>query len=302
MLVLVIAIVVPYMVILMFTNYFTKRIAHLKNAMHDAAQGDFDTIGPFKGDDELSVIFVDLQNMIANVREQQAKIYRSQLKEQELVNRQQKMEFKLLASQINPHFIYNTLETIRMMALCEGAKDVASATALFGKTMRYVLENTGTTQTTLDKELGYIENYLAIQKLRFDEKVNYTLEIPDSFSPAQYQILPLLLQPIVENSISHGIKESPRKGIIRISVEPQEEERRLVIRIEDNGVGIPQEKVEDLRNHIAGKDGEMVTSNIGLFNIYQRIKLFYGGEYGMTLESREGQGTRFTLTLPLQPV
>ena len=301
-LVLVIAIVVPYMVILMFTNYFTKRIAHLKNAMHDAAQGDFDTIGPFKGDDELSVIFVDLQNMIANVREQQAKIYRSQLKEQELVNRQQKMEFKLLASQINPHFIYNTLETIRMMALCEGAKDVASATALFGKTMRYVLENTGTTQTTLDKELGYIENYLAIQKLRFDEKVNYTLEIPDSFSPAQYQILPLLLQPIVENSISHGIKESPRKGIIRISVEPQEEERRLVIRIEDNGVGIPQEKVEDLRNHIAGKDGEMVTSNIGLFNIYQRIKLFYGGEYGMTLESREGHGTRFTLTLPLQPV
>ena len=75
-----------------------------------------------------------------------------------------------------------------------------------------------------------------------------------------------------------------------------------MIRIEDNGVGIPQEKVEDLRNHIAGKDGEMVTSNIGLFNIYQRIKLFYGGEYGMTLESREGQGTRFTLTLPLQPV
>lgn len=300
--VIAIGVVVPCLVILVFTRYFTRRVTHLKNAMHYAAQGDFNTIEPFKGDDELSVIFVDLQNMIANVQEQQAKIYRSQLKEQELVNQQQKMEFKLLASQINPHFIYNTLETIRMMALCEGAKDVASATALFGKTMRYVLENTGTTQTTLDKELGYIENYLAIQKLRFDDKVNYSLEMPESFQASQYQILPLLLQPIVENAISHGIKESCRKGMIRITVKPQMENRQLVIRIEDNGVGISQDQMEALRSHISGKDGEMVTSNIGLFNIYQRIKLFYGEEYSMTLESKENEGTCVELILPLLPV
>jgi two-component system sensor histidine kinase YesM len=302
MTVLAISVVVPCMMILVFTKYFTRRVNHLKNAMHDAARGDFNAIEPFKGDDELSVIFVDLQNMIANVKEQQAKIYLSQLKEQELVNRQQKMEFKLLASQINPHFIYNTLETIRMMALCEGSKDVAGATALFGKTMRYVLENTGTSQTTLAKELDYVKNYLAIQKLRFDDKVNYSVEVPDDFQPSQYQILPLLLQPIVENAVSHGIKESPRKGMIRISVEPQEENRRLVIRIEDNGVGITQEEMERLRSHIAGSDGEMVTSNIGLFNIYQRIKLFYGDEFGFSLESREGEGTCATLLLPLLPL
>ncbi|MGI6255973.1 MAG: sensor histidine kinase [Acutalibacter sp.] len=302
MTVIVIAIVVPCAVILVFAKYFARRVNHLKNAMHHAAQGDFNAIEPFKGDDELSAIFVDLQNMIANVQDQQAKIYLSQIKEQELTNRQQKMEFKLLASQINPHFIYNTLETIRMMALCEGARDVARATALFGKTMRYVLENTGTFQTTLDKELDYVKNYLAIQKLRFDDKVNYFVEIPPGFQPSQYQILPLLLQPIVENAVSHGVKESPRKGIIRITLEPQEEIRRLVIRIEDNGVGIPQEEMDQLRRHIEGKDGEVVTSSIGLFNIYQRIKLFYGEDFGFSLESKEGEGTCATLLLPLIPV
>lgn len=302
MLMLAIAIVAPCLVILTFARYFTRRITHLKNAMHDAAQGNFNTIGPFKGDDELSVIFVDLQNVIANVQEQQAKIYQSQLKEQELTNQQQKMEFKLLASQINPHFIYNTLETIRMMALCEGARDVAGATALFGKTMRYVLENNGTSQTTLDKELDYVGNYLAIQKLRFDEKVNYSVEIPEGFQPSRYQILPLLLQPIVENAVSHGIKESSRPGMIRIFVEPREELSRLRIRIEDNGVGIPVEEMEKLRGHIAGRDGDIVTSNIGLFNIYQRIKLFYGDEFGFTIESEEGRGTCAAVVLPLLPI
>lgn len=300
MVVLAIAIVIPCAVILMFTGYFTRRITHLKNAMHGAARGCFDAIEPFKGDDELSVIFVDLQNMIANVQEQQAEIYRSQLKEQELTNQQQKMKFNLLVSQINPHFLYNTFETIRMMALCEGAKDVAGATALVGKIMRYVLENTGKPQTTLDKELGYVENYLSIQKLRFGDKVNYSLEIPKDFQPSQHQVLPLLLQPIVENAISHGIKESPRQGMIRISVEPREESCQLVIRIEDNGVGIPEDKLERLREHIAGKDGGMVTANMGLFNIYQRIKLFYGDPFGLAIESEEGQGTCAAVTLPLQ--
>lgn len=296
-----IAIVLPCLVILLFARWFTRRVAHLKNAMHDAANGDLDTIAPFKGDDELSVIFEDLQNMIANVKEQQGRIYLSQLKEQALINQQQQMEFKLLASQINPHFIYNTLETIRMMALCDGARDVASATALFGKTMRYVLENTGTNQTTLDKELGYVENYLAIQKLRFDEKVNYALELAPGFDPSQVQILPLLLQPIVENAVSHGLKESPRQGMIRIRVWAREG-KSLLIQVEDNGVGIPPQELESLRARLAGAPDSAPSSSIGLTNIYRRIKLFYGDAYSMDLESVPGEGTCVTLSLPLLPV
>lgn len=295
-----IAVFLPCVIILVYTSWFTHRVNQLKDAMHAAAQGEFDPIQPFKGDDELSVIFVDLQNVIANVLEQQAEIYRGQLKEQELINQQQKMKFKLLASQINPHFIYNTLETIRMMALCNGDKDVAGATALFGKTMRYVLENTGTSQTTLDKELDYVENYLAIQKLRFEDKVNYSIELPPEFEPSRFRILPLLLQPIVENSISHGIKESSRQGWIRIRIWT-EEPHRLLVRVSDNGLGIPAEKMEELRAHIAGREEEPVTSSIGMYNIYQRIQLFYGNEYGMELESQEGEGTCVTLTLPILP-
>lgn len=300
--VLTIAILVPCLVILCFANDLTRRITHLKNAMHDVSLGRFDPIEPYKGDDELSEIFVALKATVANVQRQQRTVYRARLKAQALTNRQQKMELKLLVSQINPHFIYNTLETIRMMALCEGAKDVAGAAALFGKTMRYVLENSGTAQTTLDRELDYVGNYLAIQKLRFDDKVNYAIRVPPGFRTDRYQILPLLLQPIVENAITHGIKESPRPGMIRICLEPREDQNRLVIRVTDNGVGIPRSDMEKLRGHMLGKHGEMPAANIGLFNIYQRIRLFYGPEFSFTLESQPGNGTCATLTLPLQPL
>ena len=294
-----IAIVLPGAVILLFRRWFNRRVAHLKTAMHQASLGEFDPIEPFKGDDEFSVIFEDLQNMIANVRQQQAEIYQSQLKEQALINQQQKMEFKLLASQINPHFIYNTLETIRMMALCEGARDVAGAAALFGKTMRYVLENTGASQATLDKELDYVRNYLAIQKLRFEDMISYSIHWEEGFSPQRYLILPLLLQPIVENSVSHGIKEKGGPGAITIQV--RHRDNRLFIQVSDDGAGIPPDKLTALRARVATEGDEPLTSSIGLYNIYHRIQLFYGTEYGMEIESEEGKGTCVTLTLPLLP-
>lgn len=146
-----------------------------------------------------------------------------------------------------------------------------------------------------------MENYLAIQKLRFDDKVNYAMEVSPELDPSGYQILPLLLQPIVENAISHGIKECPHQGMIRIRVWV-EEGKELRIQVSDNGVGISSEELEQLQAHIAGRDGEMVTSSIGLFNINRRIKLFYGEEFGFTIESENNAGTSVTLRLPLLSV
>lgn len=142
--------------------------------MHKASTEDYDIIPTFRGQDELSEAFADLQTMVQMIKEKDAKMYEAKINEKELLNEQQVMEFKMLANQINPHFLYNTLESIRMKAFTAGDREVATAIKLLGKSMRYVLENTGTVFTTLDKELNYIETYIMIQRLRFGERVNYS--------------------------------------------------------------------------------------------------------------------------------
>lgn len=259
-----------------------------------AASGNYDYIKTFQGDDELSSTFSDLRSLIDNVKEQESRIYGAQIKEQELRNRQQQMELMLLVSQINPHFIYNALETIRMMALDYGAEDVSEATVLLGSTMRYVLENTETMSVPLSREIEYIENYLSFQKIRFGDRINYTLLLEEGFCPEQYQLLPLLLQPIVENSVIHGLEGIDENGEIEIHISRFSDEF-LKIAIKDNGTGIPKDQLEKLKTNIENP-GNFVSSGIGLHNINQRIKLFYGQDYGISISS--AQGTLVTLLLP----
>lgn len=298
-LIILISIIFPLIVIVFFSKYLSSRINTLRTAMHNARTGNYDIINTFKGDDELSDTFSDLKIVINHVKEKESNIYKAQIKEQELINQQQKIEYKLLASQINPHFIYNTLETIRMMALSEGNKDVATATKLLGKSMHYVLENTGSTSTTLKKELDYIDVYLTIQKLRFNDRVNYTLDICEQLLSQDYEILPLLIQPIVENALVHGLKEVENDGHINITISNVNNEL-LSINIVDNGRGMTPEELSLLYEKLK-EPTKMTTSNIGLYNINQRIKLFYGSSYGMTINSSLEEGTSVHLSLPLIP-
>ena len=222
-------------------------------------------------------------------------MYEAELNEKELRNEQQIMEYKMLASQINPHFLYNALETIRMKAVTTGDKEVANAIKILGKTLRYVLENTGTSYTTLKKELDHIENYLAIQKLRFGKRINYRL-IMEDIRPEKFEILPLLLQPVVENAVVHGLESQDGNGQIEVSVSLLENEK-MKITVSDNGRGMTEEELENIREKLATPDLAL-QSSIGLYNINQRIRLCYGQEYGMEIESRYGEGTQVILYLP----
>lgn len=292
------AIFLPSVIIYNFSRQFSNRVKTLKNAMGYAASGNYDYIKTFQGDDELSSTFSDLRSLIDNVKEQESRIYGAQIKEQELRNRQQQMELMLLVSQINPHFIYNALETIRMMALSQGAEDVSEATVLLGNTMRYVLENTETMSVPLSKELDYIENYLSFQKIRFGDRINYTLSLEEGFCPEHYQILPLILQPIVENSVIHGLENTDENGEIQIHI-CRFAGGFLKIDIKDNGTGIPEGRLRQLRTNIENP-GNFVSSGIGLHNINQRIKLFYGQDYGISISISisSKNGTLVTLLLP----
>ncbi len=293
--IILLAAIVPSLVILLFSSYFSNRITTLKQAMHQAKEGDYNIIDSFSGDDELRETFDDLKATVQMIHDKEARYYEAQLNEQQLINRQQTMEFKMLASQINPHFLYNTLETIRMQALSNGNRDVATSIKLLGKTMHYVLENTGTSFTTLTKELDYVEAYLAIQKLRFGDRVNVCIRIEDGLNTDDYRILPLLLQPVVENAVIHGLEGVTENGHILISVTTDAGE--LCITVADNGVGMDAETLATLQQNVTEHDPDD-TKSIGLYNINQRIHLLYGDAYGLSITS-DTNGTTVKLTLPL---
>ena len=224
--------------------------------------------------------------------------FSKKLARQELINKQQEMEFKMLSAQINPHFLYNTLETIRMQALMSQNRDVAQSIKLLGKSMHYVLENTGTHMTTLEKELDHVKTYLMIQQIRFGDRINFTFEIDPEIHPETYPILPLLLQPIVENAVVHGLEDNTKQGFLKIGAASDDSFLHLSVR--DSGRGMTEEELTAVRNRIdnAGTEPDVPHSSIALYNIRQRILLCYGIKSSMTVDSSPGMGTCVTLTLP----
>ncbi len=292
-------ILLPCLLFFIYAKYFSGRVLMLRQAMHQASQENYDIIDSLAGNDELTDTFTDLKSMVGTIKEKEAQIYQSRIREQEIVNRQQQMEFKMLASQINPHFLYNTLETIRMKAFTAGDREVATAIKLLGKSMRYVLENTGTVSISLEKELNYIHTYVSIQKLRFGDRVNFDEEIDLPLPLSEYKILPLMLQPIIENSISHGLEGMESGGHILLEI--REDYGFLMIRISDNGKGMTPEELDALLIRIATRD-ETRTRSIGLYNIDQRLQLFYGPNCKLHIESTAGVKTTFTLRLPLDKI
>ncbi len=292
---ILLAILIPSIIILLFSKYFSNRITTLKQAMHQTSLGDYNIIDTFEGDDELTETFHDLRITVDTIHKKEALYYETKLNDQKLINRQQQMEFNLLASQINPHFLYNTLETIRVQALSCGNRDVASSINLLGKSMHYVLENTGTSSTTLAKELDYIKTYLTIQHLRFGDRVNAIFDISEDCDTESIRILPLLLQPIVENSIIHGLEDLYDSGYITIRIRIQDQLLHIVI--SDNGVGMDEKTLAHVRQQLTAHTSSDKHS-IGLYNIHQRIQLFYGNEYGLRIDSTKDQGTSVSLILP----
>lgn len=294
---LLFSIFVPLLIVITYANHFSSRINTLRSEMHKVSSGDYNIIHGFTGNDELSEVYTDLTTMITSIKEMDKEIYEGKISQQRLENHQQKMEFQMLSSQINPHFLYNTLETIRMKALSNQDRDVATAVKLLGKYMRHNLESTGIS-ISLRTELEYIEIYLNIQKLRFGDKINFAISIEPGFSTSNYYILSLLIQPIVENSIIHGLEEVESNGMIHINISTDQDNDTVIIAVSDNGIGLTKEELDKLLTRIHSRE-KRSTSSIGLFNIYQRIQLCYGNAYGLTITSTPNEGTTVSIILPL---
>lgn len=148
----------------------------------------------------------------------------------------------------------------------------------------------------LQKELDHVNNYLAIQKLRFGDGINYEICVTPEVEPQTYPILPLLLQPVVENAVVHGLESISGVGILRICIE-KTENGHMQITVSDNGIGMTAQELTQIRQKLEQSNGTP-QSGIALYNIRQRIRLRYGEDYGLTVESTQGEGTTVILDLP----
>ena len=302
-LVLLAAVILPLMLTSFNTRRFTGEIMLLRNEMHrashdrksgsgDAAQAkmQFDSI-------ELSEAYEDLQIMVKDIEEMEKKEYEAELQKQKADTEQKKMEFKVLASQINPHFLYNTLEMIRMKALTNEDREVAKAIKLLGQSMRYVLEHTTSQETSLKKEYDHIMTYLQIQQLRFADRVNYQVNIEPGLDMESLQMLPLTLQPIVENAIVHGVETMEDRARVEVSLAYSDD--TIVIHVKDNGIGFDVAAMDILAEKAdVGAEGKVSREKLGLRNTDQRLKLMYGTEYGLIIHSEVGRGTDIEIHIP----
>jgi sensor histidine kinase YesM len=203
-----------------------------------------------------------------------------------------------LQYQINPHFIYNTIDIFRMKLELEGNYEMADSITSFGKMLRYNI-NRDSQYATIKEEVDYIEKYLNLQKLRYGERIVFVADLPEDFK--NIKIIRFMLQPIVENSIKHGI-DNYKKGLY-IQIKFIKRMRCVQVEVIDNGKGINDAELEllnkQLKNSKALEKKNDTYKNIGLENINARIKLFYGEQYYIKLESIEGEYTKAIINIPM---
>jgi two-component system sensor histidine kinase YesM len=226
------------------------------------------------------------ENISREIVYTQQKLYESEICEKEAV-------FYALQNQINPHFLYNTLECISGIALSYNAVEVMEVMDSLSYIMRYSLNPS--LETTVESEIKALEEYFKIMKIRFPQKFTYNFDFDDNIWDKN--TMRMLFQPIVENSFKHGLVLSERSGAIEIK--GYQKDDKLIFKILDNGVGIAPAQLAELKRNIEKCPTDSYSGNsVGIVNIHRRIRLRYGDDYGIKIESREGEFTLVTIILP----
>lgn len=282
----IISLVLVVIVSFKFSRTLTNPIFKLKRLMKQAESGDLTVRFNFQHNDEIGELGQSFNHMIARIDQLIQMVYVEQ-------ENKRTAEMKSLQEQIKPHFLYNTLDTISWMARDYDAEDIVRLVDALTNMFRIGLSH-GKDIITVKEEITHVSNYLYIQKIRYKDKLNYVIHVDESLYAIE--VPKLILQPLVENAIYHGVK-AKRGGTITITGVPEGE--NLVFTVQDNGAGMPQEKVEELNRRMSERSVLDEKKSFGLFYIRERIQLCYGKGYGVHVESTLGEGTRVTITLPL---
>jgi len=287
-----VSVVIALVMVYFLTRILSDRIEEFRKNLHKVATGDFEVDYKIQGTDEIGSLFVDLEIMTTSIKNLINEIYEAGLQKEKLTSRQREVEFKMLTSQVDPHFLYNTLETIRMEAVINDQLEIAQIVKKLASLMRRKL-SISNDEVSLDAELELLSDYLEIQKFRFRERVSFS--ITRLCDTEHFKILPLLLQPVVENAFIHGLEKKIGHGNIHILI--SESDKFLEILIEDDGIGIEENMLKVLKSKM---EQDMLTlgESVGLSNVYQRTRLYYKPPYHIEIESEENIGTSVKFFLP----
>ena len=267
----------------------TRPIRNLIMMMKHVESGGFDKVYPIKGVyevRELSNSFIQMIHQIKNLMEELRSEQEQIVKDQAQLS---KIEMKFLHAQLNPHFLYNTLDSVVWLAESGDQKSVVKMTEALSNFFRLSISG-GDDVITLENELKHTENYLIIQKMRYNEQFDYS--IINEMKASGYLTLKNIIQPIVENSIAHGVANMLEQ--CNITVKAYLEDQKLIIQVKDNGSGIKPAMLEKILDPKPGSK-----SGIGIYNVHKRIQLLYGNEFGLKYESEPDEGTTVNIILPL---
>ena len=260
----------------------TAPIRELSNAMKQVEQENFDIEIQSRRKDEIGHLITSFHYMVGKIRQLICEVYQKKIE-------QKNAEIRALQAQINPHFLYNTLDSINWMLIERDEQDISDVVISLGEILRYAVGGQNHL-VPLGSEARYIESYLFIQKNRLEDRLNYQWELAED--TLDVLVPRLIMQPIVENAVIHGIEPLKKGGVILMKAWIEKE--MLLIRVTDNGRGMNQEELEALREKISGTDE---IENIGMRNIQRRMELTYGQEQAMEIQSVQGEGTTITLRM-----
>jgi two-component system, sensor histidine kinase YesM len=282
-----VTVLVAFIVALFFTGGIARPVIELRTLMKEAEEGNLGVRFEGRQEDEIGYLGKSFNTMIEEVQKLIDMVYHEQQSKREA-------ELKILQEQIKPHFLYNTLDTIQWMAQEHGATDIVRVVGALTSLFRIGLSR-GREMIRFSEELEHVRSYLIIQKARYEDKFDFSLCADEELLSCM--VLKLTLQPLVENAIYHGVKERRGHGTIR--VEALRRDGMLVMRVIDDGVGMSSQKLAEVKALLtaAHRHGEG-PAGYGVHNVHERIKLTFGGRYGLCFESEPDLGTTVEVLHP----
>jgi len=278
---------------LLFMNRITGTIGVIVRFMRKVEDGDLSARVDEKGDDELLLLQQGFNNQMAKINELFEQVKREQFQKANA-------ELRVLQAQIKPHFLFNTLESINVLAVQNEGRKVSEMVLRLANILRISIQDKE--EISLSLEIEHLKNYLEIQKFRFDDLFDYEIDIPDEMIGCQ--LLKLTLQPLVENSIQHGFEGIEYQGMIKVT--GRMEADRITLRVEDNGIGMTNEALSKIQYldwdnpayHESGSYPNHERRGLGLRSVYDRLRLKYGVRYGLFICSQPGYGTVIQCVIP----
>jgi two-component system sensor histidine kinase YesM len=279
-------IVIFFILIALYVSFFlakvfTQPITDLYHKFQDVEKGDLSARIVTRRTDGFGRLGRSFNAMVAQIDQ----LLRNQLEEQQ---KKSDLEFEILQAQINPHFLYNTLDSIKWLAALQNANNISDLTTALINLLKYNI-SVKSALVSLEDEIRSLHNYIVVQKFRYGD----TFEVRFNLDPetVDCEVLHFMMQPIVENAIIHGFEDIEHTGLIKITSKIVNDD--LIILIADNGIGIEPSKIEEFQNSPADK-----FNGIGMMNIHSRIQLHYGKAYGLSISSEQGEGTTVEIRLP----